>query len=101
MRWLYAIVIGFVAAGLVTVVYRFEPNRLMARGLIFMIYLTGTLALWAKIRWNEAFFGDSDAAVRPIIVESQMVAQKNRGPPPIWWYFNIDRPETNFSIATC
>ena len=50
MRWLYAIVIGFVAASLVTVVYRFEPNRLMARGLIFMIYLTGTLALWAKIR---------------------------------------------------
>jgi membrane protease YdiL (CAAX protease family) len=50
MQWLYGIVIGFVAASLVTTVYHFEPNRVLARGLIFMIYLTGTLAIWAKIR---------------------------------------------------
>jgi hypothetical protein len=50
MQWLYAIVIGFVAASMVTLVYRFEPNRLMARTLIVIVYLTGTLAIWAKIR---------------------------------------------------
>jgi hypothetical protein len=50
MEWLYALVIGFVAASMVTVVYRFEPNRRLARGLIVIIYLIGTLAIWAKIR---------------------------------------------------
>jgi hypothetical protein len=50
MQWLYALVISFVAASLVTAVYHFEPNRVLARGLIVIIYLTGTLAIWAKIR---------------------------------------------------
>jgi hypothetical protein len=45
----YALVIGFVAASLITVVRRFEPNRALARGLIFIIYLTGTLAILARL----------------------------------------------------
>jgi hypothetical protein len=35
---------------MVTVVYRFEPNRVIARALIVLVYLTGTLAIWAKVR---------------------------------------------------
>jgi hypothetical protein len=50
MQWLYGIVIAFVASSLVTIVYRFEPNRLLAGALIAMLYLTGTLAICAKIR---------------------------------------------------
>jgi hypothetical protein len=49
MQWLYAFVIGFVAASMITVVYRFEPNRMLAGALIAIVYLTGTLAIWAKI----------------------------------------------------
>jgi len=50
MQWLYALVIGFVAASMISVVRRFEPNRALARGLIVIVYLTGTLAIWDKIR---------------------------------------------------
>jgi hypothetical protein len=50
MQWLYGIVIGFVAASMVTVVHRLEPNRILAGVLIAVLYLTGTLAIWAKIR---------------------------------------------------
>jgi hypothetical protein len=37
MEWLYALVIGFVTASMVTIVYRFEPNRLLARALIAIV----------------------------------------------------------------
>jgi hypothetical protein len=49
MTVLYAMIIGFVGAGMITVVYRFEPNRVLARGLIAIIYLTSTLAILAKL----------------------------------------------------
>jgi hypothetical protein len=37
MDWLYACVIGFVTASMVTVVYRFEPNRMLAGALIAIV----------------------------------------------------------------
>jgi hypothetical protein len=49
MKVRYALVIGFIAASIVTIVYRFEPNRMLARGLIVVIYLTGALAILAKL----------------------------------------------------
>jgi hypothetical protein len=49
MRILYAIVIGFVAASMITVVYRLEPNRVLARTLIALIYLTSAMAILAKL----------------------------------------------------
>jgi hypothetical protein len=49
MNFLYAIVIGFVAASMFTVVYRFEPSRVLARALITLIYLTSALAILAKL----------------------------------------------------
>jgi hypothetical protein len=49
MKILYAIVIGFVAASMITVVRRFEPNRALARALITVIYLTSALAILAKL----------------------------------------------------
>jgi hypothetical protein len=49
MKVVYALAIGFVAASMITVVYRFEPNRMLARGLIVIIYLTSALAILAKL----------------------------------------------------
>jgi hypothetical protein len=49
MRILYAIVIGLAAASMITVVRRFEPNRMLARALITVIYLTSALAILAKL----------------------------------------------------
>jgi hypothetical protein len=49
MQWLYVFVIGLVVASMVTVVRRFEPNRMLALGLIAIIYLTGVLAILAKL----------------------------------------------------
>jgi hypothetical protein len=34
---------------MITVVYRFEPNRALARALIAIIYLTSALAILAKL----------------------------------------------------
>jgi hypothetical protein len=45
MNFAYAIIIGFVAVSMITVVYRFEPNRVLARILIAVIYLTCALAI--------------------------------------------------------
>ena len=47
MKFVYAIIIGFVAASMITVVYRFEPNRALARALIALIYITSALAILA------------------------------------------------------
>jgi hypothetical protein len=41
-----------VAASLITVVYRLEPNRMLAGALIAIPYLNGTFAIWAKIGWH-------------------------------------------------
>jgi predicted membrane channel-forming protein YqfA (hemolysin III family) len=49
MKFVYAIIIGFVAASMITVVYRFEPNRALARALIALIYITSALAILAKL----------------------------------------------------
>jgi hypothetical protein len=49
MQWLYALVIGSVAASMITVVYRFEPNRMLAGALVAIVFLTGTLAILAKL----------------------------------------------------
>ena len=49
MKFLYALVVGCVAASMVGVVYRFEPNRVLARALIAIIYLTSALAILAKL----------------------------------------------------
>ena len=49
MKIVHAIVIGFVAASMISVVYRFEPNRALARILIVVVYLTGGLAILAKL----------------------------------------------------
>jgi hypothetical protein len=49
MQWLYVFVIGFVAASMITIIYRFEPNRRLAGALIAIVYLTGTLAILAKL----------------------------------------------------
>jgi hypothetical protein len=49
MKFLYALVVGFVAASMASVVYRFEPNRVLARALIAIIYLTSALAILAKL----------------------------------------------------
>ena len=49
MNLVYALVVGFVAASMMTVVYRFEPNRMLARALMAIVYLTGALAILAKM----------------------------------------------------
>jgi hypothetical protein len=49
MKFFYALVVGFVAASMASVVYRFEPNRVLARALIAIIYLTSALAILAKL----------------------------------------------------
>jgi hypothetical protein len=49
MQILYAIVVGFVAASMSSAVYRFEPNRVLARTLIALVYLTSALAILAKL----------------------------------------------------
>jgi hypothetical protein len=49
MKLLYTLVVGFVAASMASVVYRFEANRPLARALIAIIFLTGTLAILAKL----------------------------------------------------
>jgi hypothetical protein len=49
MKIVHAIVIGFVAASMISVVYRFEPNRALARILIVVVYLAGGLAILAKL----------------------------------------------------
>jgi hypothetical protein len=49
MKFVYAIIIGFVAASMITVVYRFEPNRALARALIALIYITSALAILGKL----------------------------------------------------
>jgi hypothetical protein len=49
MKLLYALVVGFAAASMVSVVYRFEPNRVLARALIAVIYLTSAHAILAKL----------------------------------------------------
>jgi hypothetical protein len=49
MKFLYTIVVGFVGASMITVVYRFQPNRALARALIALIYLTSALAILAKL----------------------------------------------------
>jgi hypothetical protein len=52
MKVVYALAIGFVAANMITVVHRFEPNRMLARGLIVIIYLASALAILAKLGWR-------------------------------------------------
>jgi hypothetical protein len=49
MKFLYTLVIGFVGASMITVVYRFEPNRVLARALIAIVHLTSALAILAKL----------------------------------------------------
>ena len=49
MKFLYVFVIGFVAVSMLYIVHRFEPNRLLARILTVIIYLTGALAILAKL----------------------------------------------------
>jgi hypothetical protein len=49
MKVLYAMVVGFVAASMITVVYRLEPNRMLARILMAVVYLTGALAILTKL----------------------------------------------------
>jgi hypothetical protein len=49
MEWLYAFVIGFVAASMIAVVYRFEPNRVLALALIAIVYLVSALAILAQL----------------------------------------------------
>jgi hypothetical protein len=49
MNLVYALVVGFVAASMMTIVYRFEPNRMLARALMAIVYLTGALAILAKM----------------------------------------------------
>jgi hypothetical protein len=43
------LVVGFVGASMITVVYRFEPNRILARALITIVYLTSALAILDKL----------------------------------------------------
>jgi hypothetical protein len=38
-----------VAASMIIVVYRFEPNRVMARTLIALVYLISAFAILAKL----------------------------------------------------
>jgi hypothetical protein len=49
VKFLYAFVVGFVAVSMIYVVDRFEPNRLLARILTAIVYLTGALAILAKL----------------------------------------------------
>ena len=49
MKFLHAIVVDFVGESMITVVYRFEPNRVLARALITIVYLTSALAILAKL----------------------------------------------------
>jgi uncharacterized membrane protein len=49
MQLLYVSVIGFVAASMITVVYRIEPNRMLAGALVAIVFLTGTLSILAKL----------------------------------------------------
>lgn len=49
MQLVYTLVIGVVAASMISVVYRFEPNRALARVLIAIVCLTGTLAILANL----------------------------------------------------
>ena len=49
VKFLYVFVIGFVAVSMLYIVHRFEPNRLLARILTVIIYLTGALAILAKL----------------------------------------------------
>jgi hypothetical protein len=49
VKFLYAFVIGFAAVSMMYAVHRFEPNRSLARILTVIIYLTGALAILAKL----------------------------------------------------
>jgi hypothetical protein len=49
VKLLYALVVGFAAASMASAVYRFEPNRVLARALIVIIYLTSALAIVTKL----------------------------------------------------
>ena len=49
VKFLYTFGIGFVASSMISVVYRFEPNRALARVLIAIVCLTGTLAILANL----------------------------------------------------
>ena len=49
VKFLYAFVVGFVAVSMIYIVDRFEPNRLLARTLTAIVYLTGALAILAKL----------------------------------------------------
>jgi hypothetical protein len=48
VKFTYASLIGFVAASMIHVVDRFDPNRLLARILTAIVYLTGASAILAK-----------------------------------------------------
>jgi len=49
VKILYAVVVGFVATSMVIIVDRYETNRILARILTAIVYLTGTLAILAKL----------------------------------------------------
>ena len=49
VKYLYAGVIGFVGVSMLYLVDQFEPNRVLARILTALIYLTGALAIVAKL----------------------------------------------------
>ena len=49
MKFLEALIVGFVAVSMICVVQRFEQNRMLARILIAIVYLAGALAIVAKL----------------------------------------------------
>jgi hypothetical protein len=53
MQVVYTLVIGFVAASMISVVYRFEPNRMLAGALVAIVFLTGAFAILAKLGQAE------------------------------------------------